>query len=228
MNFELIDRTFHTSLKQFCLIAIKDVAVSVTMMNVKRWSDIRAARAYREDDLKLKFPILLYSRTGESEDPSYRPFNEYHSNEIYREWTVDNPYDSYSLGNNIRPAQKVHTIMFPKYYKINYECIFITTHMADADSLKSSMMMHNPSYWGSRTDGGPLILANVGSFSNQITNGDGTDRLVKISFPVEITAPILPDETQIGESVKVTKTISNTVVITETTVIPDNPKLRQQ
>ena len=184
----------------------RTVQVSVVMSAQDKCVQTRKNAVYKDANGQIVLPVVVVTRTGETDDTSYQIFNEPQTFELRRQWSKSNRYDRFSVLNNWVPREEIYSVTFPQHMMVNYDVIIWTEKINHMNALKEKIMFLNPSYWG--PDNNTFLVTSNG-FSNAGQLEANENKNVKATFSLEVRAAILPEDYNDATTIQKTSSTFN-------------------
>ena len=201
-------------------------AVPILYANPERWKSIQKGSFVRDKQGKAQIPVIAYKRTNVEKhlistkvDVNNPIVQSYKSS-----WNNRNYYDNWSKLTGVQPSRKYINTVIPDYVKLTYECVILTDYIEQMNPIIEDINYAAGQYWG---DTSAKFLANISSYSVDLSAESGEDRAVKSSFTIEMNGYIIPLNTQKAMSNFKPVTYSPRQVIFKTKVVSnvDNPAI---
>lgn len=194
----------------------KSLKIPVIYGNSERWKGARRDGVFRDSKGKIQLPVMMIRRTSIAKDENMQMPNRHLSYSGVTKYSKDNRYDRFTaLGGNVKPKYEIYNITMPEYVEVNYDCMCWTSYTEQLNSVIEQLNFAS-SYWGDKEKF--KFKTSVGEFNVINEVGEGTERINRVEFSVNVKAYLLPD-TFDGESpIKKSMSIKRVVVATETDV----------
>jgi hypothetical protein len=215
-----VDYAMMTYLEDTVLPNIKDngkaVKIPVIYGNAERWKGARRDGVFRDNKGKIQLPLMMLRRTSIVKDEQMQMPNRHVSYQGITKWSKDNRYDRFTaLGGNVKPKYEIYKITMPDYVEINYDCMCWTSYTEQLNQVIEQLNFAS-SYWGDKDKF--KFRTSVSDFNVVSEVGEGTERINRVEFSLNVKAYLLP-ETFDGESpIKKFMSTKRVVVATETDV----------
>ena len=194
----------------------KALKIPVIYGNAERWKGARRDGVFRDSKGKIQLPVMMLRRTSITKDESMQMPNRHLSYQGITKWSKDNRYDRFTaLGGNVKPKYEIYKITMPEYVEVNYDCMCWTSYTEQLNQV-IEQLNYASSYWGDKEKF--KFKTSVGEFNVVNEVGEGTERINRVEFSLNVRAYLLP-ETFDGESpIKKFMSTKRVVVATETDV----------
>lgn len=194
----------------------KAIKIPVIYGNSERWKGARRDGVFRDSKGKIQLPVMMLRRTSIAKDEMMQMPNRHLSYSGVTKYSKDNRYDRFTaLGGNVKPKYEIYKITMPEYVEVNYDCMCWTSYTEQLNSVIEQLNFAS-SYWGDKEKF--KFKTSVGEFNVINEVGEGTERINRVEFSLNVKAYLLP-ETFDGESpIKKSMSIKRVVVATETDV----------
>jgi hypothetical protein len=215
-----VDYAMMTYLEDTVLPNINDngkaLKIPVIYGNSERWKGARRDGVFRDNKGKIQLPLMMLRRTSITKDETMQMPNRHLSYQGITKWSKDNRYDRFTaLGSNVKPKYEIYKITMPEYVEVNYDCMCWTSYTEQLNQV-IEQLNYASSYWGDKEKF--KFKTSVGEFNVINEVGEGTERINRVEFSLNVRAYLLP-ETFDGESpIKKFMSTKRVVVATETDV----------
>lgn len=174
------------------------IAVSVVYGSPERWKAIQKEGYYRDKEGKIQCPLIVYRRTSITKDRGLARNVDANVPRVVKsfqaKYSQRNRYDAFSRLTNTKPTHEMYNVIIPDYVKISYECIIWTNYVEHNNKIIEAINYAESSYWGEKDKF--QFYATVNEFTNATEIADGTDRMIKSSFNINLNGYIISDALQ--------------------------------
>jgi hypothetical protein len=192
----------------------KSVSIPVIYGNSERWKGARREGIYRDNKGKIQLPLLMIRRTSIAKDEAMPMLNRHVSYPTITKYSKNNRYDRFTaLGGNTQPKYELFNIVMPDYVEVNYECMAWTDYIEQLNSIIEQLNFTS-SYWGDKEKF--KFRTSVSDFNVINEVGEGTERINRVEFTLNVKAYLLPEKFD-GE-LTTKKSISTRKVVMSTEV----------
>jgi hypothetical protein len=215
-----IDYAMMTYLEDTVLPSLNDngkaLKIPVIYGNSERWNGARRQGVYRDTHGKLQLPLMMIRRTSIAKDESMPMLNRHVSYQGITKWSKDNRYTRFNLlGKTIQPKYEIYNITMPDYVEVNYECMVWTSYTEQLNEVIEQLNFAS-TYWGDKDLF--KFRTSVGEFNVVNEVGEGTERINRVEFSLNVKAYLLPEKFDGEGTTKKSMSIKRVVVATETDV----------
>ncbi len=216
-----IDYAMMTYLEDTVLPTLKDgngIALKIPVIygNSERWNGARRQGVYRDAKGKLQLPIMMIRRTSIAKDEAMPMLNRHVSYAAVTKYSKDNRYDRFTaLGASVKPKLEVYRITMPDYVEVNYDCMVWTSFTEQLNEVIEHLNFTS-SYWGDKDR--YKFRTSVSDFNVINEVGEGTERINRVEFSLNVKAYLLPEKFDGQNTTKKSMSIKRVVVATETDV----------
>jgi len=201
-------------------------AVPIVYANPERWKSIQKGSFVRDKQGKAQIPVIAYKRTNVEKHliSSKVDVNNPIVQSYQSSYNQRNAYDNWSALTEVRRSKRYINTVIPDYVKLTYECVILTDYIEQMNPIIEDINYAAGQYWGDDT---AKFLANIGSYSVDLSAESGEDRAVKSTFTIEMNGYIIPLNTQKAMSNFKPVTYSPRQVIFNTKVVDNvqNPNI---
>lgn len=223
-----IDYAMMTYLEDTALPTLKDsngiaLKIPVVYGNSERWNGARRDGVFRDAKGKIQLPVMMIRRTSIAKDESMPMLNRHVSYAAITKYSKDNRYDRFSaLGSGVKPKQEIYRITMPDYVEVNYDCMVWTSFTEQLNEVIEQLNFVS-SYWGDKDTF--KFRTSVGEFNVVNEVGEGTERINRVEFSLNVKAYLLPEKFDGQATTKKSMSIKRVVVSTEVDVTSGNGRL---
>ena len=190
--------------------------IPVIYGNSERWNGARRQGVFRDNKGQIQLPILMIRRTSISKDESMPMIRREVSYSGVTKYSKDNKYDRFTLlGKNTQPKYEIYNIKMPEYVELNYDCMCWTSYTEHLNSVIEQLNFTGQ-YWGNKDTF--KFRTEVGEYNIVNEVGEGTERINRVEFSLNVKAYLLPETSDGEATTKKSFNSSRIVVATETDV----------
>ena len=222
-----IDYAMMTYLEDTVLPNINDngkaLKIPVIYGNSERWKGARRDGVFRDNKGKIQLPLMMLRRTSIVKDEQMQMPNRHVSYQGITKWSKDNRYDRFTaLGGNVQPKYEIYKITMPDYVEVNYDCMCWTSYTEQLNQVIEQLNFAS-SYWGDKEKF--KFRTSVGEFNVVSEVGEGTERINRVEFSLNVKAYLLPEKFDGESPIKKFMSTKRVVVSTETDVTSGSGRL---
>lgn len=166
--------------------------IPVIYGNSERWNGARRQGIYRDSKGKIQLPLMMIRRTTVSKNDAIMMPNRLLSYAGVTKYSPSNRYDKFSILNNTQPKYETYNITMPDYVEINYDCMGWTNFTEQLNTVIESMTFASDEYWGDKNKF--KFITYVTDFDVQNEVGEGTERINRVEFSLNVKAYLLPEK----------------------------------
>ena len=188
---------FNEVIKPYVIQNGQRINVPIIYGNPERWKSVQKDGFYRDKNGKIMAPILMFKRNDinrvklTTKLDANHPLNYYYFQSKY---TTRNTYDKFNILNNRIPEKQLYAVTIPDYVNISYECVIYTYYVEQMNKIIEAINYAADSYWGNPERF--KFKAGIDSFTTAIELSEGSERVVKSTFGINIYGYIVPDVPQ--------------------------------
>ena len=223
-----IDYAMMSYLEDTVLPTLKDaqgnvIKIPVIYGNSERWVGARRQGVYRDQRGKLQLPVLMIRRTSIAKDETMAMPNRHLSYPAITKWSKDNRYDRFTaLGGNVKPKYEIYKITMPDYVELNYDCMCWTNFTEQLNEVIEHLNFTSQ-YWGDKEKF--KFRTSVSDFNVVNEVGEGTERINRVEFSLNVKAYLLPEKFDGELTTKKSMSTKRLVVSTEVDMTSGNGRL---
>ena len=192
---ETIQYYFDNVIKPSVVTNAERINVPLVYGAPERWKGVQKDGYYRDKEGKIQTPLIMFKRDsverrrdlGKKMDAN-NPQLQY---VFQSKYTSRNQYDNFSILQNRTPQKEFFAVAVPDYVRLKYSFIIWTDYVAQMNKLVESINYASDSYWGDEDRF--KFNARIDSFSNTVEVAQGTNRMVKTTFGLDLQGYIVPD-----------------------------------
>ena len=176
-------------------LTINDEPVKVPLIygSAERWKSIRIDGFLRDKDGQIQIPLTVLKRTSvESNDDLPNPVNRKVSYPAISAYSKKHKYDLFSKMSGFSRPQEQYNVTIPDYVTMSYEIIIWTDFTEHMNTVVEAFQYASDTYWGDKF--GFKFMTKVSSFDTSSELGDGSQRIIKTTFTLEVKAYLLPEK----------------------------------
>lgn len=196
----------------------KVLHVNTTMGNRELWESIQSSVFSRDKNEKLTVPMIVLNRESVVPDRTFiQKIGSNLSESVYtftRDYTKEDPFSRFNNKSNIVP-KNYYEIIVPDYVVITYSGVILTNYMENMNSIISSLIFANSSYWGKDSNQYKVIIDGLTNTSEITTD---TERIIRNEFTLTVNGRLFSNTMNRMIEQKGKKHKIQTVRITETVV----------
>jgi hypothetical protein len=219
-----IDYAMMSYLEDTVLPTLKDangvgVKIPVIYGNSERWNGARRQGVFRDSKGKIQLPILMIRRTSIAKDETMSMPNRHLSYPAITKWSKDNRYDRFSaMGSGVKPKKEIFRITMPDYVEVNYDCLGWTSYTEQLNEVIEHLNFAS-SYWGDKEKF--KFRTSVGEYNVVNEVGEGTERINRVEFSLNVKAYLLPEKFDGEPTTKKSMSTKRIVMATEVDLTAD-------
>ena len=194
----------------------KVLKIPVIYGNSERWKGARRDGIFRDNKGKIQLPLLMIRRTSITKDETMAMPNRHISYQGVTKYSKDNRYDRFNLlGKSVTPKYEIYKITMPDYVEVNYDCMCWTSYTEQLNQVIEQLNFAS-TYWGDKEKF--KFRTSVGEFNVVNEVGEGTERINRVEFSLNVKAYLLPEKFDGENTIKKSMSTKRVVVATETDV----------
>lgn len=168
------------------------VKVPIIYGSPERWKSAQVDGVLRDSIGKVQLPAIMIRRTAMQKSGINSAVNKYYDRSFNTGWNRREPYDRFSVVNNIVPAREYYnTTATPDYYDLTYTCMIWTEYMEQMNSVIENISFESDEFWGERNE--YKFRTIIKSFEPVTELPVSGDRVVRTQFGMKVFAYLLPD-----------------------------------
>lgn len=172
--------------------------------NAERWEGARKQGYLRDARGRVQIPLVMFKRNSIQRDENLPHFREAITMPFARKYSPKNRYDKFSIMNNAKPTYEYYNIAIPAYVTVTYDVVIWTSFTEHMNKIIEAYQNESDKYWG--TNDGFKFRAKIDSFETTQEVTQGTERIIRTNFTVDVSAYLLPE--QVNNKSTMTKSFS--------------------
>lgn len=180
------------------------VKVPLIYGNAERWTNARQQGYLRDQRGRVQIPLVMFKRNSIEKDESLPHFREVITRPFAKKYSQKNRYDKFSIMTNAKPTYEFYNVAIPAYVTVIYEVVIWTSFTEHMNKIIEQFQNQSEKYWGNVD--GFKFRALINSFETSQDLAGGSERVIRTTFNVNVSAYLLPD--QVNEKPTVQKSFS--------------------
>ena len=208
------------------------VSVPLIYGNPERWKGVQRDGYFRDKEGKIQAPIIMFKRDSVEKRRDLGNKMDANNPHLYQtfqvKYTKRNQYDNFSLLQNRAPQKEFHNVIIPDYVRLKYSFIIWTDYVAQNNKIVEAINYASDAYWGDPERF--KFMARIDTFANSVEISQGTNRIVKTTFGLDLQGYIIPDAMSAKLASQPRKHFSKSTVKfnVETVSTFDKPRTREE
>tara|TARA_B110000977_G_scaffold151697_1_gene192559 strand:- start:3207 stop:4220 length:1014 start_codon:yes stop_codon:yes gene_type:complete len=197
------------------------VKVPLVYGSPERWKGVQKDGYYRDKEGKIQTPIIMFKRDSIEKRRDLGNKMDANNPQLYyvfqSAYNKRNQYDNFSALQNRVPNKEFHAVVVPDFVKLKYSFIIWTDYVAQMNKITEAINYASDSYWGDPERF--KFNAKIDTFNNSVEVAQGTNRMIKTTFGLDLQGYIIPDAMNAALAKKPQKFFSKSTVIFNTEII---------
>ena len=173
------------------IINEKKIKVPLIYGNAERWKGARKDGYLRDERGKIQIPLVMFKRNSIERDESLQHFKDAGIMPAFQQYSSKNRYERFTLQNNIKPVMELYSVKIPDYVTLTYEVMIWTSFTEHMNKIVEAFQYATDRYWGSEEK--YKFRVRINSFDNQQEVGQGSERIIRTTFTMQVNAYLLPE-----------------------------------
>jgi hypothetical protein len=161
----------------------------------ERWKSVQQNGYHRDKEGKLQTPLIMFKRDSIEKRRDLGNKMDANNPNLYytfqAKFTKRNQYDNFSVLQNRTPQREMHAVVIPDFVKLKYSFVIWTDYVAQMNKIVEAINYASDSYWGNEERF--KFNAKIDTFTNKVEVAQGSNRMVKTDFGLELQGYIIPD-----------------------------------
>lgn len=192
-------------------------SVPIIYGSPERWQQAKKNGYLKDDKGKVQLPLIMFKRNNLTADGNItRRFNKNERISYSTGYSNKNRFDKFSQQVGLKPTEELYKVRVGDHVQMDYDFIIWTDFVSHNNQIIEQLNWNSNEYWGE--DGKRKFQSTIDSFSTTIDVAQGTDRIVRSTFTLNVKGYLLPDnveDSEMDEMVKKEYTTQKVVVMTE-------------
>ena len=218
---EAIKYYFDNVIKPTVVMNGERIDVPLIYGSPERWKSVQKDGYYRDKEGKIQTPIIMFKRNSVEKRRDLGNKMDANNPQLYytfqTKYNRRNLYDNFSVLQGRIPNKEFHAVVIPDYVKLKYSFIIWTDYVAHMNKIVEAINYSSDSYWGDEERF--KFNAKIDTFTNKVELSQGTNRMVKTDFGLELQGYIVPDAMNAALAKKPQKFFSTSTVTFKTEVV---------
>jgi len=218
---EAIKYYFDNVIKPSVVINGDRIDVPLIYGSPERWKGVQRDGYYRDKEGKIQTPIVMFKRNSVEKRRDLGNKMDANNPQLYytlqTKYNKRNQYDNFSVLQGRTANKEFHAVVIPDYVKLKYSFIIWTDYVAHMNKIVEAINYASDSYWGDEERF--KFNAKIDTFTNKVEIAQGTNRMVKTDFGLELQGYIVPEAMSAALAKKPQKFFSTSAVTFKTEVV---------
>jgi len=167
------------------------VMIPLIYGNAERWEGARKNGYLRDQRGRIQIPLVMFKRNSVERDTSFEHFREATYLPSYKVYSSKNRYERFSLENGIKPVYEHYNVQVPAYVTVTYEVMIWTSFTEHMNKIVEQFQYASDRYWGK--EDGFRFRTRIDSFDTTQEVAEGSERIVRTTFNMNVNAYLLPE-----------------------------------
>jgi hypothetical protein len=167
------------------------VMIPLIYGNAERWEGARKNGYLRDQRGRIQIPLVMFKRNSVERDTSFEHFREATYLPSYKVYSSKNRYERFSLENGIKPVLEHYNVQVPAYVTVTYEVMIWTSFTEHMNKIVEQFQYASDRYWGK--EDGFRFKTRIDSFDTTQEVAEGSERIVRTTFNMNVNAYLLPE-----------------------------------
>ena len=169
----------------------RKIKVPLIYGNAERWNGARKEGYLRDERGKIQIPLVMFKRNSIERNPDLQHFKEAGILPAFQQYSSKNRYERFTLQNNVKPVMELYNISIPDYITLTYEVMIWTSFTEHMNKIVEAFQYATDKYWGDVEK--YKFRVRIDSFDNQQEVGQGSERIIRTTFTMQVNAYLLPE-----------------------------------
>ena len=168
------------------------VKVPLIYGNAERWKGARKDGYLKDARGRIQIPLIMFKRNSIQRDDTKQNFKDGARMSAYQTYSKSNRYERFSLQNGVKPVKELYNVAVPDYVTVTYEVMIWTSFTEHMNKIVEAFQYATDRYWGK--EDGFKFRTRMESFETAQEVGEGTERVIRTTFTMNVNAYLLPEK----------------------------------
>ena len=187
----------------------------------ERWKGVQRDGYYRDKEGKIQTPLIMFKRNSVEKRRDLGNKMDANNPQLYyvfqSAYNKRNQYDNFSVLQSRTPNKEYHAVVVPDFVRLKYSFIIWCDYVSQMNKIVEAINYASDSYWG---DGERFKFnARIDTFTNRVEVAQGSNRMIKTDFGLDLQGYIVPDAMNKELAKKPQKFFSKSTVVFNTEII---------
>lgn len=187
----------------------------------ERWKSVQKDGYYRDKEGKIQTPIIMFKRNSVEKRRDLGNKMDANNPQLYyvfqSAYNKRNQYDNFSVLQSRTPNKEYHAVVVPDFVRLKYSFIIWCDYVSQMNKIVEAINYASDSYWG---DGERFKFnARIDTFTNRVEVAQGSNRMIKTDFGLDLQGYIVPDAMNKELAKKPQKFFSKSTVVFNTEIV---------
>ena len=187
----------------------------------ERWKGVQRDGYYRDKEGKIQTPLIMFKRNSVEKRRDLGNKMDANNPQLYyvfqSAYNKRNQYDNFSVLQSRTPNKEYHAVVVPDFVRLKYSFIIWCDYVSQMNKIVEAINYASDSYWG---DGERFKFnARIDTFTNRVEVAQGSNRMIKTDFGLDLQGYIVPDAMNKELAKKPQKFFSKSTVVFNTEIV---------
>jgi len=197
------------------------VDVPLVYGSPERWKGVQKDGYFRDKEGKIQTPLIMFKRDSVEKRRDLGNKMDANNPQLYyvfqSAYNKRNQYDNFSVLQSRTPNKEYHAVVVPDFVRLKYSFIIWCDYVSQMNKIVEAINYASDSYWG---DGERFKFnARIDTFTNRVEVAQGSNRMIKTDFGLDLQGYIVPDAMNKELAKKPQKFFSKSTVVFNTEVV---------
>ena len=192
---EAIMYYFNNIIKPSVITNGNRVSVPLIYGSPERWKGVQRDGYFRDKEGKIQTPLIMFKRNSVEKRRDLGNKLDANNPQLYyvfqSAYNKRNQYDNFSVLQNRVPNKEFHAVVVPDFVRLKYSFIIWCDYVSQMNKIIEAINYSSDSYWGDAERF--KFNARIDTFTNRVEVSQGTNRMIKTDFGLDLQGYIVPD-----------------------------------
>ena len=187
----------------------------------ERWKSVQRDGYYRDKEGKIQTPLIMFKRNSVEKRRALGNKMDANNPQLYyvfqSAYNKRNQYDNFSVLQGRTANKEFHAVVVPDFVRLKYSFIIWCDYVSQMNKIVEAINYSSDSYWGDAERF--KFNARIDTFTNRVEVAQGSNRMIKTDFGLDLQGYIVPDAMNKELAKKPQKFFSKSAVVFNTEIV---------
>ena len=187
----------------------------------ERWKSVQRDGYYRDKEGKIQTPLIMFKRNSVEKRRDLGNKMDANNPQLYyvfqSAYNKRNQYDNFSVLQGRTANKEFHAVVVPDFVRLKYSFIIWCDYVSQMNKIVEAINYSSDSYWGDAERF--KFNARIDTFTNRVEEAQGSNRMIKTDFGLDLQGYIVPDAMNKELAKKPQKFFSKSAVVFNTEIV---------
>ena len=197
------------------------ISVPLIYGSPERWKGVQRDGYFRDKEGKIQTPLIMFKRNSVEKRRDLGNKMDANNPQLYyvfqSAYNKRNQYDNFSVLQSRVPNKEFHAVVVPDFVRLKYSFIIWCDYVSQMNKIIEAINYASDSYWGDAERF--KFNARIDTFTNRVEVAQGSNRMIKTDFGLDLQGYIVPDAMNKELAKKPQKFFSKSTVTFNTEIV---------